>query len=140
MRRRSWMHRLIDRRDGAAAVEFAIVFPLFAMVILGGLGFGMAMLNLNALQSVVTQAARCLAIAGSDCNTAVAGCSDTNAQCYIKVLSQKQGLSGVTASQMNINTAYAVGSATFTRVQITYPMSLAGYTFSLSATAQFPNS
>jgi Flp pilus assembly protein TadG len=140
MHRRLWRQRLISQRDGAAAVEFAIVFPLFALVILGGLGFGMAMLNLNALQSVVTQAARCLAISGTDCNTAVSGCTYTNAQCYIKTLASKQGLSGVTASQMTINTAYAVGSATFTRVQITYPMSLAGYTFSLSATAQFPNS
>ncbi len=130
---------LLKRRDGAAAVEFAVVFPLFALVLFGGLGFGMAMLDLNALQSVATQAARCLAISGAPCTTPVPNCSDTTSQCYIEQLAAKQGLSGVKASQLTINANYLVGTAGFTRVQITYPMSLAGYSFSLSATAQFPN-
>ncbi len=135
-RRAAHFHR---RRDGAAAVEFAVVFPLFVLVIFGGLAFGMAMLNLNALQSVATQGARCIAISGSACTTPAAGCTDTPQQCYIKSLAVSQGLTRLTASQISINPAYLVGLATFTRVQITYPMSLAGYSFSLSATAQFPN-
>lgn len=130
---------ILAQRDGAAAVEFAVVFPLFVLVIFAGLGFGMAMLNLNALQSVVTQAARCLAISGSACTTPIANCSDTTAQCYIRQLAATQGLAGIAANQMTINPNYLVGAASFTRVQITYPMSLAGYSFSLSATAQFPN-
>lgn len=131
--------RFLARRDGAAAVEFAVVFPLFALVLFAGLGFGMAMLNLNALQSVVTQSARCIAIAGSACTAPVAGCTDTPAQCYIEQLAVKQGLARPSASQITIIPAYLVGVASFTRVQVTYPMSLAGYSFTLNATAQFPN-
>ena len=131
--------KLLRRRDGAAAVEFAVVFPLFVLVIFGGLGFGIAMLNLNALQSVATQGARCIAIASSACTAPIAGCTDTPQQCYIEQLALKQGLTRVTASQITITPAFLVGAASFTRVQISYPMSLAGYSFSLSATAQFPN-
>ena len=131
--------KLLWRRDGAAAVEFAVVFPLFVLVIFGGLGFGMAMLNLNALQSVATQGARCIAIAASPCTAPVAGCTDTPQQCYIEQLALKQGIPRVTASRITINPAFLVGAASFTRVQISYPMNLAGYSFSLSATAQFPN-
>jgi len=139
MRIRGQARRLIRRRDGAAAVEFAVVFPLFVLVIFGGLSFGMAMLNLNALQSVATQGARCIAISGSACTTAIAGCTDTPQQCYIEKLAVNQGLARITSSQITIIPAYLVGAAPFTRVQISYPMSLAGYSFSLSATAQFPN-
>ncbi|MCD2174558.1 TadE/TadG family type IV pilus assembly protein [Rhizobium sp. C4] len=130
---------LLKRRDGAAAVEFAVVFPLFVLVIFGGLAFGMAMLNLNALQSVATQGARCIAISGSSCTTAVAGCTDTPQQCYIEQLAVKQGLVRLKANHITIIPTYLVGVASFTRVQITYPMSVAGYSFSISATAQFPN-
>jgi Flp pilus assembly protein TadG len=129
----------LQERDGATAVEFAVVFPLFALVLFGGLSFGMAMLNLNTLQSVATQAARCLAISGQACTTPIANCSDTPAQCYIEQLAANDGLSNVRASQITIVASYLVGAASFTRVQITYPMSLAGYSFSLNATAQFPN-
>ena len=51
----------------------------------------------------------------------------------------KQGLARPSASQITIIPAYLVGVASFTRVQVTYPMSLAGYSFTLNATAQFPN-
>lgn len=137
---RAYWRRWVKCRDGAAAVEFAVVFPLFVVIMFAGLGFGIAVLNLNALQAVVTEASRCLAISGTDCTTPVAGCSDTTSQCYIEQLAANRGLSRVTASQISINSSYAVGSAIFTRVQITYPTSLAGYSFSLTATAQFPNS
>lgn len=136
--RLAW-RRLTGRRDGAAAVEFAIVFPLFVAIIFAGLAFGVAILNLNALQAVATEASRCLAISGSDCTTPVAGCSGTTSQCYIEQLALSRGLSSVTAAEIDINPSYAVGSTVFTRVQVTYPASLAGYSFSLTASAQFPN-
>lgn len=139
MRQGGLARRFRERRDGAAAVEFAVVFPLFVLVIFGGLAFGTAMLNLNALQSVATQGARCIAIAGSACTTPIAGCTDTPQQCYIEQLAKKQGIMSVKASQITIIPAYLVGVASFTRVQISYPMSLAGYSFTVSATAQFPN-
>ncbi|HWU62998.1 MAG TPA: TadE/TadG family type IV pilus assembly protein [Ensifer sp.] len=139
MRLRLKPGQLLRRSDGAAAVEFAIVFPLFVLVIFGGLSFGIAMLNLNALQAVATQGARCIAISGSACTTASGSCTDTPQQCYIEQLAVTQGLARPAASQITINTAYLVGAASFVRVQIAYPMSLAGYSFSLSATAQFPN-
>lgn len=131
--------QLLKRRGGAAAVEFAIVFPLFVLVIFGGLAFGVGMLNLNALQSVAAQSARCIAISGSACTVPVSGCTDTPQLCYIEQLAARQGLGQLRANQITIIPAYLVGAASFTRVQLAYPMSLAGYSFSLSATAQFPN-
>src|ERR1700747_2671037 len=52
MKRRAWMSQARDR--GAAAVEFALVFPLLLLIVFGIIDFGRA---LNA-QITLTQAAR----------------------------------------------------------------------------------
>lgn len=52
MKRRSWMRQARDR--GAAAVEFALLFPLLMLIVFGIIDFGRA---LNA-QITLTQAAR----------------------------------------------------------------------------------
>jgi Flp pilus assembly protein TadG len=52
MKRRAWMRQARDR--GAAAVEFALLFPLLMLIVFGIIDFGRA---LNA-QITLTQAAR----------------------------------------------------------------------------------
>ena len=52
MKRRAWMRQARDR--GAAAIEFALLFPLLMLIVFGIIDFGRA---LNA-QITLTQAAR----------------------------------------------------------------------------------
>src|SRR5690349_22927626 len=52
MKRRTWMKQARDR--GAAAIEFALLFPLLMLIVFGIIDFGRA---LNA-QITLTQAAR----------------------------------------------------------------------------------
>jgi Flp pilus assembly protein TadG len=52
MKRRAWMRHAKDR--GAAAIEFALLFPLLMLIVFGTIDFGRA---LNA-QITLTQAAR----------------------------------------------------------------------------------
>jgi len=52
MKRRAWMRQARDR--GAAAIEFALLFPLLMLIVFGTIDFGRA---LNA-QITLTQAAR----------------------------------------------------------------------------------
>ena len=52
MKRRAWMHQARER--GAAAIEFALLFPLLMLIVFGTIDFGRA---LNE-QITLTQAAR----------------------------------------------------------------------------------
>lgn len=63
--------RRIDRDcEGASAVEFALVFPVLAALILGGIEFGLVIYSQNAMQSITRDAARKLAVNFYDLNTA----------------------------------------------------------------------
>jgi Flp pilus assembly protein TadG len=63
--------RRIDRDSGgASAVEFALVFPVLAALVLGGIEFGLVIYSQNAIQSVSRDVARKLAVNFYDSNTA----------------------------------------------------------------------
>lgn len=59
--------RLSDRREGAAAVEFALIAPLFFMTILTMIGYGIYLSASHSIQQIAADAAR----------TAIAGLSAT---------------------------------------------------------------
>ncbi len=59
--------RLLSRKDGAAAVEFALIAPLFFMCVLTLIGYGIYLSASHAIQQIAADAAR----------TAVAGLSAT---------------------------------------------------------------
>jgi Flp pilus assembly protein TadG len=63
------LRRLGTARNGAAAVEFAIIAPALVMLLLGIMETGRAMWTQNALNFAVEQAARCAAIDQNDCGT-----------------------------------------------------------------------
>lgn len=51
-------------------MEFALVFPVLAALILGGIEFGLVIYSQNAMQSITRDAARKLAVNFYDLNTA----------------------------------------------------------------------
>jgi Flp pilus assembly protein TadG len=66
---------ILSRSDGTAAVEFAILLPVFLMFLYGTVEFGRLMWTQAALQFAVEAAARCFAI-GTTCPSA------SNAEAY----------------------------------------------------------
>jgi Flp pilus assembly protein TadG len=57
---------------GSAAVEFALVLPALAMLMVGGLYTGLLMYSVAGLHSAVEQAARCYSVDASQCGSAAA--------------------------------------------------------------------
>jgi Flp pilus assembly protein TadG len=58
------------RRDdrGAAALEFALVFPIFALILFGLVSFGLLFAQDLAISNAARQAARFGAVPGQDCD------------------------------------------------------------------------
>jgi Flp pilus assembly protein TadG len=59
----------ISREDGVAAVEFAIILPVLALILFGVLEFGRAWSQYQLYQGAAREGARCAAVAStSDCD------------------------------------------------------------------------
>jgi Flp pilus assembly protein TadG len=58
--------------SGSTAVEFALVLPGLAMLVVGGLYTGLLMYSAAGLHSAVEQAARCYSVNVGQCNSASA--------------------------------------------------------------------
>jgi Flp pilus assembly protein TadG len=56
-------------RSGATAIEYALVMPLLAMMILGGIWAGLLTFSVSSLQMATQSAARCFAVNTSQCGT-----------------------------------------------------------------------
>lgn len=56
------MRRIAKDCEGASAVEFALVVPVLAALLLGGIEFGLVIYSQNAMQSVTRDVARKLAV------------------------------------------------------------------------------
>ena len=65
---RATRHR-IAREDGVAAVEFAIILPVLALLLFGVLEFGRVWSQYQVFQGAAREGARCAAVAStSDCD------------------------------------------------------------------------
>jgi Flp pilus assembly protein TadG len=63
--------RRLGRQDGAAAVEFALIFPVLALILLGIIQFGIVWSQWQVMEGAAREGARCAAVqaAGySDCS------------------------------------------------------------------------
>ena len=59
----------ISREDGVAAVEFAIILPVLALILFGVLEFGRVWSQYQVFQGAAREGARCAAVAStSDCD------------------------------------------------------------------------
>jgi Flp pilus assembly protein TadG len=68
-RRRAGNARWLRDCGGNAAVEFALVLPLFLTLIIGVMELGQILLKQNALQRAVEVAARCATVDKTNCAT-----------------------------------------------------------------------
>jgi Flp pilus assembly protein TadG len=62
--------RFISSNSGAIAVEFAMVLPALAMLVVGTLSAGLVMYSVSGLQSAVEAGARCYSVNSTLCSTA----------------------------------------------------------------------
>jgi Flp pilus assembly protein TadG len=126
---------------GTVAIEFALVAPLFLMLLFGSVEFGRLLWTKQALQEAATAGARCMGIAQSSCASA------SQTQTYVQQVARGWGISLSTAAITASNTATCGGStAAFSQVSIASTFSSAASTLirlarsiSLSASACYPN-
>lgn len=134
------MHAFLTRRDGATAVEFAIIAPVFLSMIFGAIVMGIAIWSTSILNAVAAESARCLAVGGRACTSLPTGCTGDAETCFVMTLADRRGLPGLNASDISIEPAVSVGAALSTRVTLTRPFTLLGQTMTLSGSASYPNS
>ncbi|MGA7260668.1 MAG: TadE family protein [Stellaceae bacterium] len=142
--------KLSSRREpgcdarGTTAIEFALVAPVFLMLIFGAIEYSRLLWTLNALQQVAFDGARCMAIPQSSC--AVGGSyNSTSTTTHITQTANQWGLSLQT---INLSQNVSCGGVSgFSQVQVSSNfitpvpqivlLTAAGTT--LQATACYPN-
>lgn len=123
---------------GAAAIEFALVVPVFLAFVFGGAVMGLAVWQRNILQNVAVDAARCVALGATACTTVAAGCGGAAGACFAVQRAKDRGLPRLLTSQVSVDPTNMNGT-TFTTVVVRYPFNVAGYGMTLVASASFPN-
>jgi Flp pilus assembly protein TadG len=127
-------------RGGAAAVEFALVLPLFLMLVLGAIDFGKLFLTRNALNSAVQQAGRYAMINPRtlNCNTQIQNAAVTIA----RGLSLPSPTATAVTSQSTIGTGGNAASVWVTDITVTLAVPMTGFvlspTVSVSQTYRAP--
>lgn len=61
--------RLVRERQGVAIIEFALLMPLFVIIVIGIIELGQMLWTQTALQHAVEMAARCASINTTTCGT-----------------------------------------------------------------------
>jgi Flp pilus assembly protein TadG len=111
---------------GNSAVEFALVLPALAMLVVGGLYTGLLMYSAAGLHNAVEQAARCYSVSASQCGSASA------AQTYAQ--SSYYGISTPTFTA----STQACGHQVTATLSFVLDAAVASFNVPLSATACFP--
>ncbi|KQR69098.1 TadE family protein [Rhizobium sp. Leaf341] len=130
----------IAQRDGATAVEFALIAPVFFAMIFGTIALGIAIWFTAVLNDVASESARCIAVHASTCNTPPAGCPSDAETCFVISLADDRGLVGLSPGDVLIDRQSAAGAAVMTNVSLTFSFDLLGYAFTLHGRAAYPNS
>jgi Flp pilus assembly protein TadG len=118
--------RLIACGRGNAAVEFAMLLPALATLIVGGIYVGLLMYSISGLHTAVEQAARCYSVSATQCNDSSA------VQTYAQ--NQYYGIS----TPSFIASAASCGHQVSGSVTITFSAVLTEVTVPVSATSCFP--
>lgn len=64
---RRLISRLLQSRDGTTSLEFAVIAPVFLMLLLGIPAAGFLLWAKGAIELAASQTARCVAIGSADC-------------------------------------------------------------------------
>jgi Flp pilus assembly protein TadG len=136
---------------GSAVIEFAMVAPIFLMLVFGSIEFGRLLWTQQALQQAAIAGARCMAIAqGAIQSSSCASSGSYNATSTKSYIESTAGGWGVSVKDADItldNTATCGGTTGFSQVTITNTFNtpvpqlvqLAAGGTTLTATACYPN-
>ncbi len=118
--------RIATCESGATAVEFALVLPALASLIVGALYAGLLVYSAAGLQSAVEQAARCYSVNATQCSSVSATQSYAQHEYY--------GIQSPTFSASIQSCGHQVAAT------VTIPLIavVANFSVPLSATACFP--
>jgi Flp pilus assembly protein TadG len=112
--------------SGQVAVEFALILPALAMVIVGTLYAGLLMYSVSGLHSAVTAGARCFSVNSTQCGTTSA------AQTYAQ--RQYYGVNSPTFTAVLATCGHEVSGT----VTMTLDIGMASWNIPISATSCFP--
>jgi Flp pilus assembly protein TadG len=143
------MRRLGDLRkakDGASAVEFALLIGPMVMALFGIVEVSRYYFTAAALQSTAVQASRCMGVLQVGC-TASGAYSSTQTQTYVTSLASNYGVTIANSNVTVSNSATSGGVTGFSQVTITYtfqtvvPLVLTKFAsgIPITQTACFPN-
>ena len=130
--------RLLHATAGAAALEFALVAPMFILIVVLLLQGAVAFQQWNAMTSVAGTVARCIAIGSPRCTTASGSSSVDPATAYAIQVAAAHAAGVLTADRVAIDTVTSADGITYRRVTITVPVDMLGASFTLSAVSRFP--
>lgn len=111
---------------GNAAVEFALVLPALAMLVVGILSAGLLMYSISGLHNAVEAAARCYSVNSSECSTASAAKTYAQSSYY-----------GVGSPSFTASTS-SCGHQVSATLSMVLNAAIAEWTIPLSATSCFP--
>jgi Flp pilus assembly protein TadG len=118
--------RLIACRRGNAAVEFAMLLPVLAALIVGGIYAGLLVYSISGLHTAVEQAARCYSVSATQCS------DSSTAQTYAQ--SQYHGISTPTFIVSSASCGHQVTGT----VTIAFSAVLTEVSVPVTATSCFP--
>src|ERR1700739_3683305 len=104
-------------QHGAVLVEFALVAPVFLMLLFGVIEFGRALWMQQALHQTAIVGARCMALPQSAC-ASVATYDSTKTMTYIQQAANQWGLSLSNADIVQNNAANCGGQSGFSEVSV----------------------
>jgi Flp pilus assembly protein TadG len=131
---------------GTTAIEFALVAPVFLMLVFGAIEYSRLLWTMHALQQVAFDGARCMAIPQSACASA-GSYSATATTTHIQQTGSQWGLS-IQSADITLSANVSRGGTTgFSQVQIGSKFNtpvpqivlLAAAGTTLQATACYPN-
>lgn len=108
------LRRLARDRRGAAVVEFAIIFPVLAMLIFGVIDFGRAFFLRNNLVAAAREGARSGAVMTFPCDGTAADAMRTRVRAYVTTF----GGDAPTDAQITVSTPGACSGGVPTDVQV----------------------
>lgn len=110
-------------RDGAAAVEFALVLPLFLVLVLGAMDLGRIFFTLNALGAAAQQAGRYAMI-----NPRTVSC-DARIADFARDVAASMSLGSASAEVATRSETVSGAVVTMTDITLSMPVSLTGFVF-----------
>ena len=138
MMRRAPAGRFSGNRRGSTAVEFAIVAPIIVIGAAIGMAVTIAAWSSAALETTAQETARCAA-RSTACGTTVASCASSDqAVCFAIDLAGRRGFSPLPASGVTVSRSHVVNGVTFVKVDIAATKTIAGYSFTQTASAIYP--